>query len=704
MAILSKAGITSGSLIEASQITQIIDAFTASGSVIDISITGSLNVEGTTNLGKLGKNTQSPLIFNPDAQGNSVFYVKNPSGTFTIGTGENPYFGGDLITLNPLGDLGVVGDLTVGNNTIVNGNLGVGTSTPEARLVVSNNGSQSIYMDYSVGLNANFIESFNRSSFTPLDLIYYISPGPTGSHRFYTNGSQKMVINRDGAVGINNAAPVGALDVVGTTIIRGGDLIISSSYPRLYLTDTDSNSDYSIINDNGALNIYDDTNGASRIFILPNGNVGIGDASTGAKLYINGDIRARSSSAGRVMVGNFLNDANAGGTEVGIRFAHGVNNADLCSVNLVSQRVGEDAGADFLIETADSSGVPTERFRITEEGNVGIGTSTPQTRLVISNNGAQGIEFGYSATLTSSYFEGINRATSNPSDISYYLGPGEASHRFFNNGVERMRISPTGNIGIGTTTPTSLLDVNGNMTVSGSTTLFNNEGTLNLRGTNSTLILLYPDNSTRRAYFGFSPSLTGTIILENEYLAGTRNIALVTNGGFVGINKYTPTAPLDVNGNTLITGSLTATGATTIGSTLTTGGATTIGSTLTTGGKLGYADSVGGIMDQLTSRNTTVQLNTACGRIRAFSGAGDLSVYNRFTVNNNTVNQVDVIILNVQASSNKYRAEVTRVQGGSFEISYISTSGTATDQPIFSFAVIKAGSTQTFPDGGGIGD
>jgi hypothetical protein len=315
MAILSKAGITSGSLIQASQITQIIDAFTASGSVIDISITGSLSVEGTTNLGKLGKNTQSPLIFNPDAQGNSVFYAKNPSGTFTIGTGANPYAGSDLVTLSPLGTLGVAGNLNVGFTAsavsiLVTGKTGLGTTTPQARLSVSNNGTQSIEMDYSAVLNANYIESYNRSSSAPMDLVYYMSPG-TGSHRFYTNGAERIRVDKDGYVGINTNTPISPLNVNGSTIITG------------------------------------------------------------------------------------------------------------------------------------------------------------------------------------------------------------------------------------------------------STTLFNNGGTLDLRGTNHSYIQWYPDNSTRRAYFGFAASGSTNIILENENASGT--IALVTNNGFVGINKYTPTSPLDVNGNVIVTGSITAT-------------------------------------------------------------------------------------------------------------------------------------------------
>jgi hypothetical protein len=306
MAILSKVGITSGSLIQAAQITQIIDALTASGSVIDILVTGSVNVEGPIRLGTLGENSQSPLIFNPDASGNSVFYAKNPSGTLTIGTGANPYAGSDFLTISALGALSLTNNLTVGgtasiSSVLVSGKTGLGTTTPQARLSVSNNGSQSIEMDYSAVLNANYIESYNRSSSAPLDLVYYISPGPTGSHRFYTNGGQRMVINRDGYVGIGTATPSTTLEVVGGTILNGNTIVtgsnftISNSYPRLFLTDTDSNSDYSLINDNGGFTIYDDTNSAVRMYILPNGNVGIGTVSPNTKLDVNGNTTVTGS-------------------------------------------------------------------------------------------------------------------------------------------------------------------------------------------------------------------------------------------------------------------------------------------------------------------------------------------------------------------------------------------------------------------------
>jgi hypothetical protein len=298
------------------------------------------NVVGITTIGYPGVSSNSYIQFWPNVSGESAYYITDSGSVLRIGTGEKAFSGTDVLN-------------------IASTNVGIGTDNPQAKFVISNNGAQGMEFGYSDILTSSYVESFNRATNLPIDMTYYLGPG-TGSHRFYTNGGQRMVINKDGAVGINNAAPVAALDVIGTTIMRGGDLIISSSYPRLYLTDTDSNSDFSIINDNGALNIYDDTNGASRIYISSGGNVGIGGVSTGAKLDINGDIRAYSASAGRVIVGNFSNDTNAGGTEVGIRLAH--NNADVCSVNLISQRVGGDAGADFFIETAYSVVTITERF------------------------------------------------------------------------------------------------------------------------------------------------------------------------------------------------------------------------------------------------------------------------------------------------------------------------------------------------------
>jgi hypothetical protein len=134
-------------------------------------------------------------------------------------------------------------------------------------------------------------------------------------------------------------------------------------------------------------------------------------------------------------------------------------------------------------------------------GNVGIGTTNPASKLVISNNGAEGIEFGYSSYLSSNYLESINRSTGNPVDFSYYLGSG-ASHKFYTSGLERMRIVSGGNVLIGTTTDNGYrLQVAGDTTMSGTLTInstVNNGFNLDVEGSASfldTVVQNYPTNS-----------------------------------------------------------------------------------------------------------------------------------------------------------------------------------------------------------------
>jgi hypothetical protein len=61
-----------------------------------------------------------------------------------------------------------------------------------------------------------------------------------------------------------------------------------------------------------------------------------------------------------------------------------------------------------------------------------------------------------------------------------------------------------------------------------------------------------------------------------------------------------------------------------------------------------------------------------------------------FTVNNSTVDATDVIIVNQRSGTNTYDLLVTAVAAGSFNITFRTTGGTATDAPVINFSVIKA--------------
>jgi len=109
---------------------------------------------------------------------------------------------------------------------------------------------------------------------------------------------------------------------------------------------------------------------------------------------------------------------------------------------------------------------------------------------------------------------------------------------------------------------------------------------------------------------------------------------------------------------------------------------------ITATGTIGYTTGAGGTVTQATSRTTGVTLNKSTGAITLFSDAGTTTA-TTFTVTNSTVAATDVIILNQKSGTDLYDLMVTAVAGGSFNITFRTTGGVTTEQPVFNFAVIK---------------
>jgi hypothetical protein len=149
-------------------------------------------------------------------------------------------------------------------------------------------------------------------------------------------------------------------------------------------------------------------------------------------------------------------------------------------------------------------------------------------------------------------------------------------------------------------------------------------------------------------------------------------LAALTDETGTGANVFANTPTLVTPNIGAATGtSLTATGA--------------IVSTGTAG--VGYATGAGGTITQGSSRTTGVTINKRCGAITMFSAAGSATAAS-FTVTNSTVGANDVIILNQASGTNLYNLLVTAVTAGSFNITFLTTGGTATDAPVINFAVI----------------
>ncbi len=106
-------------------------------------------------------------------------------------------------------------------------------------------------------------------------------------------------------------------------------------------------------------------------------------------------------------------------------------------------------------------------------------------------------------------------------------------------------------------------------------------------------------------------------------------------------------------------------------------------------GSIGLTTGAGGVVTQTGSRTATVVINKSSGAITLFSAAGSATPAS-FTVDNSTVAATDVIIVNQKSGTDKYIMSVTSVTAGHFVITSYTTGGTTTEQPIFSFAVLKA--------------
>lgn len=99
---------------------------------------------------------------------------------------------------------------------------------------------------------------------------------------------------------------------------------------------------------------------------------------------------------------------------------------------------------------------------INRNGNLGIGTDNPMQKFVVSNNGAQGIEFAPGATINSSKIYAYNRSSNSHNSLIFHTTDVD-----FRNDLDISRLyiqNSSGNIGIGTTDPKGYkLAVAGNM-------------------------------------------------------------------------------------------------------------------------------------------------------------------------------------------------------------------------------------------------
>ena len=147
-------------------------------------------------------------------------------------------------------------------------------------------------------------------------------------------------------------------------------------------------------------------------------------------------------------------------------------------------------------------------------GNVGIGTSSPQKKFVVSDAGAVGMEWS-----PTDYTSNMRQLAYNRTTGAYVALRTEASqHEFYIGGTERARIDSSGNVGIGTSSPTTRLSVvsgtNAGISVSDGTVntiIYNSTGGVSSFGTTTNHpVDFYSNNAARMRLDSSGNLLVGT--------------------------------------------------------------------------------------------------------------------------------------------------------------------------------------------------
>lgn len=437
--------------------------------------------------------------------------------------------------------------------------VGVSTFNNE-RLRIDNAGLQ---MTSGVIRNLNGSVSAPAYTFTS-DLSVGLFRPASNKLGVVTAGVERMTIDATGQIGINKTTPLSLLDVNGTALIS--NLVV--------ITDVSLNGLLKAPNATITSNINTSTVTATS------------DISSSTTLYGLNSVITSNIQASTVTLQNDL-------SSTGRVWA---NNASV--VNTVSTAVlaaSSDVSANGMVRaplfvTSDMSVNSMIRLGGTLRSQIGSAIAPPYT---------------FTADLSTGWFS-----------------PATNTVAWTTSGVERMRIQPDGNVGIGTQAPSVLFEVNGatktstltaTSDISSSTrlwganaTITSNISTSTLTASNVTIIsnlLVTGDISgtnltyIKGAYGEFSQTVTvGSTLSTTGNLIGNSDASII---GRLGIGKTVPNIgsglKLDVDGsaniqtNLMVGGTAVITGATTISNTanvtsnLTVGGSANISGNLLVG-------------------------------------------------------------------------------------------------------------------------
>lgn len=490
------------------------------------------------------------------------------------------------------------------------GNVGIGTSSPSSKLTVSAN---DVFNQDSSGQiiitgasDQNKTLSFGFDTTSNYGYIQSIWRG---------NSLKPLVLQPwGGNVGIGTTSPVSisnytTLDLRGTngSLLYMGQAGVTASL-RLIGEGTDGYIDN--LNSTGSL-LFRTNNATERMRITSSGNVGIGTSSPSTKLDINGNARVYGA--------NLLLDftGNVGGIQWGLNpYIQGIANG----------------GFEIRDNTSGLS-----RFVISSSGNVGIGTTSPGSRLTVQTTTSSSADTlritDGTGTINIGHWDAVTNRFEYSGRSTYHVQYGASNYfAIGTNGSERMRITSAGNVGIGTTSPNARFTTLTN--AAGWAGWIENQDT---SGNGSGLVVTGASNSGGISFFVRKQDGTGTFAV-----LGNGNVGIGTTSPATLLDLYKASFPVAQISSGTITGNMgidTSNNFMNFGTTtnhdvsfatnnaprmrITNTGNVGIGTT-SPGSKLTIADSVNGGSGAIVTNNNTG--SSAYGYVAAYSPDGGIEL------------------------------------------------------------------------------
>ncbi len=411
------------------------------------------------------------------ANGQVVKSLNNLRDNVTLAAGAN-------VSITPSGNTLTIAATPGGGGgdiTAVNAGAGLtgGGVTGDVTLAVANN-----------GINSAMIQDN-----TIVDADVNTNAAIAGTKINPNFGSQNIVTT--GNLGIRTSTPATALNILGTGSGQTGAIRLDNGAIRTQLV-SDATQNFGQVGTltNHAFNII--TGNTSKMFISNTGDVGIATITPATRLEVNGIIRSSGAFP------NFQGSSN---------------------VNLIA--LGDNTGRVSLWTTA--TGIQRERLTILNNGNIGIGTTSPATALNIAGSGS-----GQTGALR---VDNGAIQTQLVSDATQNFGQvGTQSNHPFNiitNNTSKMFITSAGDIGIGTITPASKLNLVGN-------------------GSGQTGALRLDNGAIQTQLVSDASQAFGQIgTLSNHglnFITANTSKMFITNAGRVGIGTTAPTHQFDLEG------------------------------------------------------------------------------------------------------------------------------------------------------------